>query len=81
MLFLVVSAVPGPLILRTWPATVTAALYFAAGWIAFRFLGAWDPHAYKVFRRARQYRNRQTATLFARASWRSPVHRFVVRRH
>jgi hypothetical protein len=79
--FVLIVAMPGPLIIRTWPATITAVALFGAAWMLFRSLGAWDPRAYRVFKRARRYRNLKTATLPSRASWRSPTVNFLPRKH
>ncbi len=79
--FVILLAIPGPLILRTWSSTIGGMTWFAIGWIICRALGTWDARAMRVFRRARRYRNVGTATLPARSSWGSPVPIFSVRRH
>ena len=79
--FVVIVAIPGPLIIRTWTATIAALVWFVAAWSLFRGLGSWDPRAYRVFKRARRYRNFRTATLAARPSWASPAVAFAPRRH
>jgi len=79
--FVVIVAIPGPLIIRTWSASIVALVWFLGAWVLFRALGTWDARAYRVFKRARRYRNLRTATLSARSSWSSPAVRFVERRH
>jgi hypothetical protein len=79
--FVVLVAMPGPLIVRTWTASIAAILFFLVGWLLFRTLGTWDPRAFRVFKRARRYRNLTTAMLPARASWASPSVDFKPRHH
>jgi type IV secretory pathway TrbD component len=74
-------AIPGPLIIRTWSSAIASVVFFLIAWILFRALGTWDPRAYRVFKRARRYRNARTATLPSRASWSSPPVNFAPRRH
>lgn len=81
MLVVLVLCVPGPVIVRTWSASLVAVVVFGLAWILFRALGAWDPRAFRVFKRAQRYRSRGTATLAARASWASPPVTFRYRRH
>lgn len=76
-----IIAIPGPLIVRTVPATVAGVLFFLVGWFVFRAVGKADPKASRVVRRAQRYRNGRTATLPARASWHSPKIIFRVRVH
>jgi hypothetical protein len=71
----------GFVLIVAMPATITAVALFGAAWMLFRSLGAWDPRAYRVFKRARRYRNLKTATLPSRASWRSPTVNFLPRKH
>jgi hypothetical protein len=76
-----IVAIPGPLIVRTVPATVAGVLLFLLGWFVLRTIGKADPKAFRVFQRAQRYRNGRTATLPARASWQSPRIDYRVRVH
>ena len=79
--FVLLIAIPGPLIVRTWTSVIASVVFFLAAWLLFRALGTWDPRAYRVFKRARRYRNLRTATLPSRANWSSPSVSFAPRRH
>jgi Type IV secretory pathway, VirB3-like protein len=79
--FVTVITVIGLLIVRTPSAMSAAALFFALSWWALRALAERDPRAWRVFKRARRFRNGRTATLPARASWGSPHVRWPSRKH
>jgi hypothetical protein len=79
--FAAVVAIPGPIIIKTLSATIAAIVFFACAWFVLHKVGTWDPKAWRVIKRARRYRNGRTGMLPARASWGSPVPRFIVRRH
>ena len=79
--FVTIITIIGLLIVRTPPAMVAAGLFFALSWWGLRALGERDPHAWRVFKRARRFRNGRTGTLPARATWGSPEVRWVTRKH
>ncbi len=71
----------GLVIVRTPAAMTTAAVLLAASWWGLSALADRDPHAWRVFKRARRYGGVRTGTLPARASWGSPAVRWVRRKH
>jgi type IV secretory pathway TrbD component len=79
--FVTIVAFIGLVIVKTPATMTTAVVLFAGSWWAMRALAERDPRAWRVFKRARRYGGAGTGTLPARASWESPVVRWVRRKH